>query len=62
MLFLGYTLESGNYDSFAVAILNQNHKVINVVELLSISIKVIIEGFPDNVIMDNMAASLTVGV
>ena len=46
-----YNLTPGDYDSFAVAILSQNHRGINIVELISARIKVIIalpRGFPDN--------------
>ena len=51
------TLGPCDYDSFATAILNQNHLEIDITELILMSIKVIIEGFSNNVI-DNMAASL----
>ena len=35
----------GDYDSFATVILSQNYREINIAESLSVSIKVIIEGF-----------------
>ena len=39
------TLGPGDYDSFATAILSQNHREINITESISVSRKVIIEGF-----------------
>ena len=39
-----YTLWPGNYDSFAVAILSQNHWEIHITESILASIKIIIEG------------------
>ena len=36
------TLRSGDYDSFVIVILSQNHRKINIAELISVSKKVII--------------------
>ena len=49
-----YTLRPRDYDSFAAAILSQNHREIGIAELISASIKVIIalpRGFPNNGVM-----------
>ena len=49
----------GINDSFAVAILSQDHMEINIMESKSVSRKVIIEGGFHNDFIDNMAAILT---
>ena len=52
------TLGPVDYNSFAMAILSHNHQEIEIAELISVSTKVIIESFPNDVV-NNMATSLT---
>ena len=69
-LSLLYTLMPGDYNSFAMVILNWNHREIDIAESVSVSIKVYLPvpmwvswkwHYGDSLDMDNMASSLACG-